>query len=423
MSRPSPDAAARLAAFRAEARSWLHAHVGPYRVEVDRASPSLVFADVDDAEHVARGKAWQRQLYDAGWAGLGWPVEHGGRGLGVAERIVWGQEAAEAGAPPAVNLIGEGIVGPALIAFGTAEQRRRYLDPILRGQEIWCQLFSEPEAGSDVAAVRTTAVPVEGGTWEVSGQKTWTSAAHYADRGLLLARTNWDVPKHQGCTCFLLDMAAPGVATRPLRQMTGGAAFNDVFLDGVPVAGSDRLGASGQGWEVASTTLAGERLNLALGLARVAGGVDRILADFARRPAAADAVVRQVAAQLYVESRCLQHLGEAMVSRLADGRPPGSEAAVAKLASSRVSRRCDELLDAMRGAGATLWDDWSLVQLWIPATSIAGGTDEVLKGVVAERVLGLPRIPPPDRHVPFRQVLSGTVAPEGEERPGEEPAG
>ncbi|MGH9190339.1 MAG: acyl-CoA dehydrogenase family protein [Acidimicrobiales bacterium] len=398
--------------FRAEARAWLDAHVAPYRVMVDRDSPSLVFADVSDTEHVERGRAWQRELFDGGYAGLGWPTEHGGRGLPISHRVAWAQEAAAAGVPPGINLIGESIVGPALIAHGTEEQKLRYLRPMLRGDEIWCQLFSEPEAGSDIAAVRTSAERQNagrGGGWRVSGHKLWASAAHYADFGLLLARSDWHVPKHEGCTCFAVDMRAPGIRTQPLRQMTGGAAFNEVFLEGVSIADSERVGTEGEGWAVARTTLWSERLNLGLGVARVAGGVDRILRDFAASAVSADPVARQVAAQLYVESRCLQYLGEEAVAKLERGEMPGPEGTLAKLASTRVSRRSDELLDAMRGAGAMVWDDYSLVQLWVPATMIAGGTDEVLRTIVAERVLGLPRPPRADKDVPFADLVEGTT--------------
>jgi acyl-CoA dehydrogenase len=396
------------AVFRAEARAWLADHVGPYRVGVDPDSPSLVFADVSDTAHVERGRAWQRELFDGGWAGLGWPTAFGGRDLPIALRAVWAVEAATAGAPPPINLIGEGMAGPTLMAHGTDEQRRRYLPPMLTGEEIWCQLFSEPDAGSDMAAVTTTARrAADGDGWVVDGHKIWTSAAHYADFGILLARTDWDAPKHRGCTYFLVDMGQAGITTRPLRQMTGGAAFNEVTLEGVGVPDACRVGAEGDGWAVALTTLMHERLNLGLGLARVGGGTERLLAEITRRGLGDDPFVRQLAAQLVIDSRCVQYLGWRVVSALARGEVPGPEGSVAKLASARVSRRWDELLDAMRGAGAMVHDEYTMLQLWIPATSIAGGTDEVLKNVVAERVLGLPPEPRVDKDVPFRDVPRG----------------
>jgi len=394
------------AAFRAESRAWLRSHVGPYRVDVDPDSPSLVFADVSDTPHLERGRAWQQELHAGGWAGLGWPTAYGGRDLPIPLRAVWAQELSAAGAPPPINLLGEAIAGPTIMAHGTEEQQERFLPPILTAGEIWCQLFSEPEAGSDMAAVTTTATR-QGDGWVVDGHKIWTSAAHYADWAILLARTDWDAPKHKGCTYFLLDMKQPGVSTRPLRQMTGGAAFNEVTLAGAVVPDTNRLGAEGDGWTVAITTLLHERLNLGLGLARVGGGVDRLLAQLRPRGVADDPLVRQLAAQLVVEARGVQYLGWRILSRLAEGQIPGPEGSVAKLASARVSRRYDELLDAMRGAGSMVHDGYTMLQLWVPATRIAGGTDEVLKNVIAERVLGLPAEPRADKEIPFRDVPRG----------------
>jgi alkylation response protein AidB-like acyl-CoA dehydrogenase len=359
-------------AFRAEARAWLAEHAGPYRV----AGPSLPFGDTD----VEKGRAWQRELHAGGWAGLAWPVEHGGRALPPALLAVWAEELGAAGAPPPVNLLGEAIVGPAILAHGTEAQRNRFLPPILTGDALWCQLFSEPGAGSDLAAVATTARR-DGDGWVVDGHKTWSSGAHHADRGLLLARTG--DPKHGGLTCFLLDMGQAGVTARPVRQMTGEAAFDDVVLEGAWIDDADRLGDVGGGWAVALTVLSQERRQIGLGLARAGANVDRLLAELRPRGVADDPHVRQLAAQLVVDARCARHLA----GELGDG----PEAALAKLASGRVSRSYDNLVDAMRGAGAMLVDEHTPLQLWLPATRIAGGTDEVLKTVIAERVLGLPK--------------------------------
>ncbi len=396
------DESAAEAAFREEVRAWLAKHAGPYRA-VGGGGPSLVFADVSDPEHVVRGRAWQRELFDGGWAGLGWPAEHGGRELTVSERMIWASEMAAVGLPPAINLVGEAMVGPTLMAHGTEEQRRRYLEPILRGDEIWCQLFTEPDAGTDLAAVTTTAVASasadgDGDGWVVTGHKRWTSAAHYADWGVLLARTDWDVPKHQGCTYFLVDMRAPGVTVRPVRQMTGGTAFNEVLLDGVRVPDSCRVGEVGGGWAVAVTTLSAERLSLGLGETGGAGSVERMLAELRLRGVVDDPVVRQQAAQLWIDAKVLEVMGERVLAGVAAG------GAVARLAAIRLSRRSDELLDSVRGADAMLVDDWTLFQLWIPATRIGGGTEEALRSIVAERVLGLPKSPRPDADAPFRHV-------------------
>jgi alkylation response protein AidB-like acyl-CoA dehydrogenase len=398
------DESAAEAAFREEVRAWLAEHAGPYRV-VGGGGPSLVFADVSDTEHVARGKAWLRELFDGGWAGLGWPAEQGGRGLTGSERMIWAAETAAAGLPPAINLVGEAMVGPTLIAHGTEEQRRRYLEPILRGDEIWCQLFTEPDAGTDLAAVTTTAMrSTEGDGWVLTGHKLWTSAAHYADWGVLLARTDWDVPKHHGCTYFLVDMHAPGVTVRPVRQMTGGSAFNEVLLDGVWVPDSCRVGEVGGGWAVAVTTLSAERLALGLGGTRVAGSVERMLAEVRARGVADDPIIRQQAAQLWIDAKVLEVMGERVLAGVAAAGVAAGGGVVARLAAIRLSRRSDEFLDSVRGADAMLVDDWTLFQLWIPATRIGGGTEEALRTIVAERVLGLPRAPRDDVDVPFRHV-------------------
>jgi alkylation response protein AidB-like acyl-CoA dehydrogenase len=359
--------------FRAEARTWLAAHAGPYRDE----APSLPFASAGDEATLERGRAWQRELAACGWAALGWPEEYGGRDLPPALQAVWAEELAIAGAPAPVNLLGEAVVGPAIIAHGTDDQRRRYLPPILDAGEIWCQLFSEPGAGSDLAAVAATA-RLDDGRWTVHGHKTWSSGAHAADRALLLARTDPEAAKHQGLSCFLLDMRQPGVTVHPVRQMTGMSAFDDVLLDGAHVDDADRLGAAGAGWAVAMTALAAERSQIGVGLARTGAGVDRLLDDLRSRPEAADPVIRQLAAQLVIDAKVARWLA-------------GSHGALAKLAVGRVARRYDDLVDAMRGAGAMLNDEHTLRQLWLPATRIAGGTDEVLKNVLAERVLGLPK--------------------------------
>jgi len=394
------------AGFRAEARAWLAAHVGPHRVDVDPDSPSLLFADVDDPGHLARGRAWQKELAAGGWAGIGWPTAHGGRGLPPQWRAIWAQELITAGAPPPINLLGEAVAGPTIMAHGTDGQQRRFLPPILTAEQIWCQLFSEPGAGSDLAAVTTTALR-QGAGWAISGHKIWSSAAHYSDLALLLARSDPDVPKHRGCTYFLLDMRQPGVTVRPVRQMTGGTAFNEVILQTALVPDENRLGPVGEGWRVAMTTLMHERLSLGLGLARVGGGVDRILAQLRPRGVADDPLVRQLAAQLVVEARCAQALGRHTLSQLAEGQTPGYEGAVAKLASGRVSRRRDQLIEAMRGPGSMLHDEHTLLQLWGPATRIAGGTDEILKNVIAERVLGLPPEPRNDKDQAFKDVHRG----------------
>ncbi|MFQ5948987.1 MAG: acyl-CoA dehydrogenase family protein, partial [Acidimicrobiia bacterium] len=239
------DYSPELASFRREVRSWLEANA-PLRSEDE--SPAVLFTEHDDeAGYVAEAKRWQAKLFDEGWAGLTWPEEYGGRGLSPLHQIIWSQEAARYAIPTGIFSIGIGMGGPTVMSWGTGAQKERWLRPLLRGDEIWCQLFSEPNAGSDVAAVQTRAVP-DGDEWTVNGQKLWTSGAHYSQWGMLLARTDPDVPKHRGLTYFLIDMEQEGVEPRPLRQMTGGSDFNEVFFSDARVAADNVIGEPGGGW-------------------------------------------------------------------------------------------------------------------------------------------------------------------------------
>ncbi len=415
------DDSAEEAAFREEARAWLEANVPP---RSGRSGEALIFADVEDAEFVATGKVWQRTLYEGGWAGLGWPKEYGGRGAALMERVIWGQECARVGTPVPVNIIGEGMAGPTIIAMGTEDQKRRFLEPMLRGDEVWCQLFSEPGAGSDLGACQTRA-DRDGDEWVVNGQKVWTSAAHYADWGVLIARTDWDAPKHRGITYFVVDMASPGVAVRPLRQMTGGASFNEVYLDDVRVPDDLRIGPVDGGWPVAVNTLMNERMSL--GASGLTGGLgyDDFF-DFLQRPRPGgrrltdDPVVRQLAARLYSQAHALTWTGYRALSRLKQGFMPGAEGSVAKLAVSRIARDAVALFTATLGADLVAGPEgvdggevaqWREMLLFAPAAHIAGGTDQVQRNIIGERVLGLPPEPRTDKAVPFREVPVSTQTP------------
>ena len=385
------------AAFRAAARTFLEEH-GP------RALPDYFDADVelDHDAFLSLWRPWQRKLFDAGWASITWSKEYGGRGLGPIEQIVWNQELARAGICESLFVVGIGLAGPTLIAHGSEEQKRRYLEPMLRGDEIWCQLFSEPGAGSDLAALGTRAVR-DGDDWIVTGQKTWCSGGHYGDYGILLARTDPSVPKHKGITYFLLDMHSPGVEVLPLRQMTGGLHFNEVFLNDVCVPDSARLGPEGAGWAAAMTTLMNERIHI--------GGVEGWLnfddlADHARENRRwLDPVLRDDLARLYTWVRSLELLNARVITKLGHGEIPTSESSVMKLALARIVSKASKLgidllgPDALRRRGT-----WQNQFLGAPALHIAGGTDEVQKNVAAERVLGLPREPRTDHEVAFEDL-------------------
>jgi alkylation response protein AidB-like acyl-CoA dehydrogenase len=301
-----------------------------------------------------------------------------------------------------IFVVGTAMAGPTIIAHGTPEQKLRYLEPLARGDEIWCQLFSEPGAGSDLAALSAPAVK-DGGDWVVSGQKTWCSGAHYADFGILLTRSDPSVPKHAGITYFLLDMHAPGVEIRPLRQMSGGSHFNDVFLNEVRIPDANRLGPVGAGWGAAMTTLLNERMAL--------GGTGGFfsfddLAAFARaNKERIDGVTRDQLARLFTWNKTLDLLNARVVTKLGRGVVPDAESSVMKLALGRILTLGGELGLRLAGPDALLrHGSWQHQFLTAPSLHIAGGTDEIQKNVVAERVLGLPREPRVDRDVPFNKI-------------------
>ncbi|MGH8983834.1 MAG: acyl-CoA dehydrogenase family protein [Acidimicrobiia bacterium] len=370
------------AAFRAQARAFLAEHPPPSGADTYRAK-------VEESVALELAAEWQRTLFDNGWAALIWPVEAGGRGLGPVEQITWSQELARAGGMQSLYMVGIGMVGPTLVVHGSPSQRARLLEPILSGEHMWCQLLSEPGAGSDLAGVHTRAVR-DGDEWVVNGQKVWSSGAHYSQLGILLARTNLDVPKHRGLTCFACPMDTPGVEPRPLRQMTGAANFNEVFLTDVRIADEWRIGEVDDGWTVARTLLANERMTLSG--ADGAFSFDQ-LADAAReRRDRVDAVVRDRLARLYTQVRALDFLNARVITKLGRGETPTAEASVMKLALADIVTEGATIALGLLGPEGMLGDTPESHRLvGSPAMHIGGGTDEVNKNVVAERVLGLPR--------------------------------
>jgi len=357
------------------------------------------------AEEVAFLVDWQRRLHAAGYVGLDWPREYGGRGASVMEQAIFYEEMARVRAPELPNLIGLDMAGPALITHGTEAQKHAHLPWILSAEHIFCQGFSEPNAGSDLAAVQTRAVPADGG-FVVSGQKVWTSFAHYANWCILLARTDASAPKHRGLTFFLVDMRTPGVTVRPLRQASGDAEFNELFLDNVRVPADNVVGRVNGGWEVAITTLMFERgprtlsrqvllrsaIDAAIELARA---LDRSGARAARDP-----IVRQRLGQLVIDAQALRLSNLRTLTRLVRGGAPGPEGSAAKLFFSETWQRALEVILELQGPYATLWqgsdraiDDgyWQFRFLRSRGDTIAAGTSEIQRNILAERVLGLPR--------------------------------
>jgi alkylation response protein AidB-like acyl-CoA dehydrogenase len=387
-------------AFRERVRSWLEQSIP--RDWVRRATGS---SEVPRPEAYQLLREWQRRLYDAGFIGLTWPKEYGGQGLTFVEEMILHQEMALLKAPPILNVLGVGMAGPTIVAYGTEGQKRRYPARILSAEEIWCQGYSEPNAGSDLASLQTRAVR-DGDHWIINGQKVWTSLAHIADWMMLLARTDPDAPKHKGITYFLLDMKLPGVTVKPLRQITGDAEFNEVFFDNVRVHESQVLGGVNNGWPVGLTTLMYERLALGFGLqVRLRIALDGLV-DMARhvekggRPTTKDAILRQKIAQLWIETESLKYTGARAVTKLLRGELPGPEASAGKVVWVDVHQRLQELAMDIQGPYAQLVAGsdraiengvWQYSFLRSRANSIEGGTTEIQKNIIGERVLGLPK--------------------------------
>jgi alkylation response protein AidB-like acyl-CoA dehydrogenase len=391
------------AAFRAEARAFLRQ---PHVVEL--AHHAAMRHGEDEAEWAERAKKWQGLLADTGWACITWPTEYGGRGGTAAQAAIFAEECAHIGGSVNAFAVGIAMAGPTIIAHGSDAQRQRFLPPMLRGEEVWCQLFSEPGAGSDLAGLSTWAVR-DGDVWVVNGQKVWTSGAHYSDWGILLARTDLDAPKHRGITYFLLDMHADGVEVRPLRQMTGGARFSEVFFTDVAVPHANVLGELNAGWGVAMTTLANERTFMG-GSGRALGAAELI--ELARENGVADdPVIRQGLAAAYIRAEIARYTRMRIRTLTSQGLPPGPTASVAKLAAAWNLKHNGDLALAIQGVAGTLSGHdapvggaWQQSFLSAPSIRIAGGSDEIQRNVIGERVLGLPTEPRVDKDVPFRQL-------------------
>ena len=381
--------------FRAQAVAFLDAHA---------PEEFGSYTSGDDQEQVyAQHLAWQKTLAQNGWGALTWPEAYGGRGQGPIEQIIWNEELNRRGVGHSMLTVGIGLVGPTLITHGTPEQQQRYLEPLLQAEETWCQLFSEPGAGSDLAGLSTRAVR-DGDDWILNGQKTWCSGAQHNDFGILIARTDPTLPKHKGITFFLLDMKAPGLEVRPLIEMTGDTHFNDVFLDDVRIPESARLGELNGGWAVAQTTLMNERLAMG-GLSNLLHFDELKALVLAEADGDPDAMQRDELAQVYSQLRCLELLNARVVSKLGRGIIPTAESSVMKLALARVMTKANALAMRALGPKALLRPGyWQNEYLFAPAFHIAGGTNEVQKNVCAERVLGLPREQSSDRRRAFEEL-------------------
>jgi len=403
------------AAFRARAQSWLAANAEPLGPE---ELPSEI-GERETPEVIAWCKAWQAKKADAGWACLTWPKEYGGQGLAPIFGVIWRQEEAKFKIPPPIYTIGHGMLGPTIMAHGTPEQKQKYIPDMLRGSQIWCQLFSEPAAGSDLAGLRTSAVK-NGDHWLLNGQKIWSTGAHFCDWGMIVTRNDPNVAKHAGLTYFIVDMHSPGIEVRPIKQINGSSGFNEVFFSNVRVPDTNRLGAVGDGWRVALTTLMNERVAIGGGST---GGRFRDLLRLAKttwrngRPALEDAHVRQQLADFYIQSKGIQYTGWRTVSALSRGQVPGPEGSIGKAVGAPLAQRMASFAVDLQGALGAVVDGEVVAQdaLWqdsylaTPGIRIAGGTDEILRNIIAERVLRLPPEVRVDKERPFRDIPTGTV--------------
>lgn len=378
--------------FRDEFRAWLKDNVP---AEWQGA------ASAEDREgYIEYLRDWQRKLFEGGWAGISWPKEYGGRGATLMEQAIFQEELARANAPQLIGTIGLSLVGPTIIAMGNEAQRSRYLSRILSGEEIWCQGFSEPNAGSDLAALGAKAIR-DGDDFIVNGQKIWTSFAQLADWCLLLVRTDVEAPKHKGITCLLTDMRSEGVSVRPLRQMSGDSGFNEVFFSNVRIPAAQVLGEVNKGWSTAITALMNERANLGTGVQVLFKRNLEALIALSRtverngRPASEDPIVRQKLAQAYLELEILRLNTNRALTSLSKTGIPGAEGSIQKLYWSEMNQRTQQTAQEILGPYGQLqdFDDgrWEYAYLRARGNTIEAGTSEIQRNIIAERVLGLPK--------------------------------
>jgi alkylation response protein AidB-like acyl-CoA dehydrogenase len=388
------------AEYRERVAAWLSEHKD--EAPVLRGEGALK----DEDEIVAARREWQRKLAEAGMAGVTWPKEFGGQGMGPIEQVIVNQEISKAGVPGILDVIGVGMLGPTIIAHGTDEQKTRYLGAMLHGDEVWCQLFSEPAAGSDLAGVQTRAKQTEDGGWVLNGQKVWTTNAQFAAYGLLLARTDPEQHKHKGLSMFIVPMDGEGVTIRGLRQISGEAEFNEVFFDDLEVGPDALVGPLNGGWGTALTTLMYERVTIGLGSEGMGYSATRYADVIAADPAArVDAGIRQTLGEIATELLAVRFTGYRTLTALAKGQIPGPESGLAKVTLVNSAIKAGELLADVIGPEALDEDsEWAYMISFLPGLKSAGGTEEILRNTIGERVLGLPPEPRLDKGVPFSEL-------------------
>ncbi|MBW2290954.1 MAG: acyl-CoA dehydrogenase family protein [Deltaproteobacteria bacterium] len=401
------------AAYRAKVRSWLDANATLR--DPDKTRNNML--DEAEGELIAKAKAWQAKKTEEGWACLRWPKEYGGQGASAMESVIFNQEEARYDLPPSIYGIGHGMLGPTIMAHGTDEQKKRFLPDMVKGNEVWCQLFSEPDAGSDLAGLKMSAVK-DGDDWVINGQKIWTTGAQFCKWGMLVARTDTNVAKHAGLTYFIVDMEAPGIEIRPIKQMNGGSGFNEVFFGDVRTPDNNRLGGVGDGWRVAITTLMNERSSIGSSLG--GGGTINDLIRLAQkveldgRSAIEDGGVRRAIADFAVKRSGLKYTGQRGLSALSQGQTPGPEASIGKLIAAVMGQEMGAFGMELQGSAGVLSGKdslldpvWQNTYLAMPGLRLAGGTDEILRNIIAERVLGMPGEPRMDKGKAFKDIPTG----------------
>lgn len=402
------------AAFRAEVRAWIDANA-PKHLEPELKRAGFASSGIESEDPMAAAKAWQKKKAEAGWACLHWPKDYGGAARTPIERVIWGQEEGVYGALSGPFVIGHGMCGPTVMAWADEDAKRRLLPPLASGEDIWCQLFSEPASGSDLAGLRTRAEPAPDGSgdWIINGSKVWTSGAQHSQWGLLITRTNPDVPKHKGLTMFYLRMDSPGVEVRPIKQANGQSGFNEVFFTDVRIPDAQRLGAVGQGWEVSLTTLMNERLSIGSGMSTGFPELFRYCmeAEVDGAPAVDDPAVRSRLAQFAVRQTGLKYTGMRAITALSKGQTPGPENSIGKLVAGATMQELAMFALDLQGQAGVVQDAdspmngrFQAMLLRSPATRIEGGSDEILRNIIGERVLGLPGDIRVDKDVPFREI-------------------
>jgi len=405
------------AAFRAEVRAWIDAnapkHLKPY---LERSG----FGNTNTGPYdgLAEAKAWQKKKADAGWACLTWPKEYGGRGASAIQNVIWSQEEGVYGRLSGMFIIGQGMCAPTLMGFASEEQKAHYIPKIASGEQVWCQLFSEPHGGSDLAGLRTRAEKV-GDEWVINGQKIWTSGAHHSDYGILITRTDPTVAKHKGLTMFFLSMKSPGIDIRPIKQANGQSEFNEVYFENVRIPDSQRLGGVGDGWRVSLTTLMNERMAIGGGIATGFPELMELVEDLplGDDEAVENPAVRTKLADWYVKAAGLKNTSSRLLTALSKGQTPGPEASIGKLVAGNMMQDIAKFAIDLQGLGGALTDPevaegaarFQAMLLRSPAVRIEGGTDQILRNIIAERVLGLPEDMRADKGIPFNEIPTGAA--------------